>query len=83
MNKNSYFECFFSAIDLINNLLQVKQRKRYTVDKSLQHIWLQVNLFIILLNVIIIMEFIKSILKYNKCNLYLILFIITGLSIVV
>lgn len=29
------------AIDLINNLLQVKQRKRYTVDKSLQHIWLQ------------------------------------------
>lgn len=30
-----------SAIDLINNLLQVKQRKRYTVDKSLQHYWLQ------------------------------------------
>ncbi|XP_066588037.1 serine/threonine-protein kinase D1 isoform X2 [Prorops nasuta] len=29
------------ATDLINNLLQVKQRKRYTVDKSLQHIWLQ------------------------------------------
>ncbi|KAK2577124.1 hypothetical protein KPH14_003286 [Odynerus spinipes] len=29
------------AIDLINNLLQVKQRKRYTVDKSLQHVWLQ------------------------------------------
>ncbi|KAL0114046.1 hypothetical protein PUN28_011397 [Cardiocondyla obscurior] len=29
------------AIDLINNLLQVKQRKRYTVDKSLQHAWLQ------------------------------------------
>lgn len=29
------------AIDLINNLLQVKQRKRYTVDKSLQHYWLQ------------------------------------------
>lgn len=29
------------AIDLINNLLQVKQRKRYTVDKSLQHPWLQ------------------------------------------
>lgn len=29
------------AIDLIVNLLQVKQRKRYTVDKSLQHNWLQ------------------------------------------
>ncbi|XP_071633238.1 serine/threonine-protein kinase D3 isoform X3 [Temnothorax longispinosus] len=29
------------AIDLINNLLQVKQRKRYTVDRSLQHVWLQ------------------------------------------
>ncbi|XP_072152360.1 serine/threonine-protein kinase D3 [Bemisia tabaci] len=29
------------AIDLINNLLQVKQRKRYTVDKTLSHIWLQ------------------------------------------
>ncbi|CAG2066803.1 unnamed protein product, partial [Timema podura] len=28
-------------IDLINNLLQVKQRKRYTVDKSLSHVWLQ------------------------------------------
>ena len=32
-----------SAIDLINNLLQVKTRKRYTVDKSLSHIWLQVS----------------------------------------
>lgn len=31
----------YLAIDLINNLLQVKQRKRYTVDKSLQHYWLQ------------------------------------------
>lgn len=31
----------FSAIDLITNLLQVKQRKRLTVDKSLAHIWLQ------------------------------------------
>ncbi|XP_014247256.1 serine/threonine-protein kinase D1 [Cimex lectularius] len=29
------------ARDLINNLLQVKQRKRFTVDKSLSHIWLQ------------------------------------------
>lgn len=29
------------AIDLINNLLQVKQRCRYTCDKSLIHPWLQ------------------------------------------
>ncbi|TSW08339.1 Serine/threonine-protein kinase D1 [Bagarius yarrelli] len=29
------------AIDLINNLLQVKMRKRYSVDKSLSHPWLQ------------------------------------------
>ncbi|KAL1461900.1 hypothetical protein WDU94_013763 [Cyamophila willieti] len=29
------------AIDLINNLLQVKQRKRLSVDKSLAHPWLQ------------------------------------------
>lgn len=32
-----------SAIDLINNLLQVKMRKRYSVDKSLSHPWLQVT----------------------------------------
>ncbi|KAI5616451.1 serine/threonine-protein kinase D1 isoform X2 [Silurus asotus] len=31
------------AIDLINNLLQVKMRKRYSVDKSLSHPWLQVQ----------------------------------------
>lgn len=31
-----------AAIDLINNLLQVKMRKRYSVDKSLSHSWLQV-----------------------------------------
>ena len=31
------------AIDLINNLLQVKQRCRYTCDKSLIHSWLQVS----------------------------------------
>ncbi|XP_032083215.1 serine/threonine-protein kinase D2 [Thamnophis elegans] len=31
------------AIDLINNLLQVKMRKRYSVDKSLSHTWLQVG----------------------------------------
>ncbi|KAK1785920.1 hypothetical protein P4O66_017672, partial [Electrophorus voltai] len=29
------------AIDLINNLLQVKMRKRYSVDKSLSHAYLQ------------------------------------------
>lgn len=29
------------ATDIINNLLQVKTRKRYTVDKSLCHLWLQ------------------------------------------
>nr|AAF36107.1 HSPC187 [Homo sapiens] len=29
------------AIDLINNLLQLKMRKRYSVDKSLSHPWLQ------------------------------------------
>ncbi|XP_024912515.1 serine/threonine-protein kinase D3 isoform X3 [Cynoglossus semilaevis] len=29
------------AVDLINNLLQVKMRKRYSVDKSLSHPWLQ------------------------------------------
>lgn len=43
MSKFSPFRLFFllSAIDLINNLLQVKQRKRFTVDKSLLHTWLQ------------------------------------------
>lgn len=30
-----------NAIDLINNLLQVVQSKRFTADKSLQHIWMQ------------------------------------------
>lgn len=30
-----------AAIDLINNLLQVKQRKRLSVDKSVAHAWLQ------------------------------------------
>ncbi|TDG98533.1 hypothetical protein EPR50_G00201280 [Perca flavescens] len=29
------------AIDLISNLLQVKMRKRYSVDKTLSHPWLQ------------------------------------------
>lgn len=31
-----------TATDLINNLLQVKMRKRYSVEKSLSHPWLQV-----------------------------------------
>lgn len=37
------------AIDLINNLLQVKMRKRYSVDKSLSHPWLQVKKKVFLL----------------------------------
>lgn len=38
---NPWKEISNDAIDLINNLLQVKQRKRYTVDKTLAHVWLQ------------------------------------------
>ncbi|KAJ9597767.1 hypothetical protein L9F63_011375, partial [Diploptera punctata] len=38
---NPWKEISLDAIDLINNLLQVKQRKRFTVAKSLAHIWLQ------------------------------------------
>lgn len=40
---HSWQRCFLAipAIDLINNLLQVKQRCRYTSDKSLIHPWLQ------------------------------------------
>lgn len=34
---------FVLAIDLINNLLQVKMKRRYTVDKALFHPWLQVR----------------------------------------
>lgn len=34
------------AISLIGNLLQVKSRKRYTVDKSLYDPWLDVSLLI-------------------------------------
>ena len=34
---------FSTATDLINNLLQVKMRKRYSVDKCLSHPWLQVT----------------------------------------
>lgn len=32
-----------TAIDLITNLLQVKLRKRFTVDKCLLHVFLQVR----------------------------------------
>jgi protein kinase D len=47
--QNAYFmypphpwkEISTHAVDLINNLLQVKMRKRYSVDKSLLHPWLQ------------------------------------------
>lgn len=34
-----------TATDLINNLLQVKMRKRYSVDKCLSHPWLQVTYY--------------------------------------
>ncbi|NXY41997.1 KPCD1 kinase, partial [Ceuthmochares aereus] len=38
---NPWKEISYEAIDLINNLLQVKMRKRYSVDKTLSHPWLQ------------------------------------------
>ncbi|XP_028653291.2 serine/threonine-protein kinase D3 [Erpetoichthys calabaricus] len=38
---NPWKEISSEANDLINNLLQVKMRKRYSVDKSLSHPWLQ------------------------------------------
>ncbi|GAB1609612.1 serine/threonine-protein kinase D3-like [Argonauta hians] len=38
---NPWKEISQEAIDLINNLLQVNMRKRFTVDKSLAHVWLQ------------------------------------------
>uniref|UniRef100_UPI00358F2D82 serine/threonine-protein kinase D1-like isoform X1 n=2 Tax=Myxine glutinosa TaxID=7769 RepID=UPI00358F2D82 len=38
---NPWKEISPDAIDLINNLLQVKMRKRFSVDKSLSHPWLQ------------------------------------------
>ncbi|XP_075262638.1 serine/threonine-protein kinase D3-like isoform X2 [Convolutriloba macropyga] len=38
---NPWREISREAIDLINNLLQVKIRKRFTVDKSLAHVWMQ------------------------------------------
>lgn len=39
--SNPWKELSKEAIDLINNLLQIKIRKRYSVDKSLVHVWLQ------------------------------------------
>lgn len=41
-----FFLSSLAAIDLINNLLQVKMRKRYSVDKTLSHPWLQVSTLI-------------------------------------
>ncbi|KAF0030425.1 hypothetical protein F2P81_017156 [Scophthalmus maximus] len=38
---NPWRQISSDAIDLINNLLQVKMRKRYSVDKSLSHVYLQ------------------------------------------
>ncbi|XP_047243547.1 serine/threonine-protein kinase D3-like [Girardinichthys multiradiatus] len=38
---NPWKEISEDAKDLINNLLQVKMRKRFSVDKSLSHPWLQ------------------------------------------
>ncbi|XP_075469314.1 serine/threonine-protein kinase D1 isoform X2 [Ascaphus truei] len=38
---NPWRDTSSEAIDLINNLLQVKMRKRYSVDKTLNHPWLQ------------------------------------------
>ncbi|KAM4528714.1 serine/threonine-protein kinase D3-like [Fundulus diaphanus] len=38
---NPWKEISDDAKDLINNLLQVKMRKRFSVDKSLSHPWLQ------------------------------------------
>ncbi|XP_077422521.1 serine/threonine-protein kinase D2 isoform X1 [Vanacampus margaritifer] len=39
--SNPWKQISCDAIDLINNLLQVKMRKRYSVDKSLSHTYLQ------------------------------------------
>lgn len=41
---NPWSEISENAIDLIKNLLQVKAKKRYTVDRSLWHPWLEVCL---------------------------------------
>lgn len=38
---NPWKQISSDAIDLINNLLQVMMRKRYSVDKSLSHVYLQ------------------------------------------
>lgn len=52
----------FAAIDLINNLLQVKQRKRFSVDKSLLHVWLQVcfSIYYILQQILFLFKMAQS-----------------------
>jgi protein kinase D len=42
---NPWKEISGVAIDLINNLLQVQASKRYSVDRTLMHPWLQVSFF--------------------------------------
>lgn len=39
---NPWAEISGNAIDLIKNLLQVKAKKRFTVDRALWHPWLEV-----------------------------------------
>lgn len=49
-----------TAKDLINNLLQVKMRKRYSVDKSLSHPWLQVTKLLSLEESVVLHELYQS-----------------------
>lgn len=41
VTRHFCLRCLFTAIDVISNLLQVNKRKRLTVEKSMEHIWLQ------------------------------------------
>lgn len=41
---NTWKEITPQAVNLINNLLQVKSRKRLTVDKALVHHWMEVRI---------------------------------------
>jgi len=62
-----YSSCVaFVAIDLVSKLLQVTMRKRYTVDKSLAHIWLQVNSAVII--VMILMIWTLALGELPKCS---------------
>ena len=46
-SKNSLFSLYiYTAVDLIGTLLQVKKRKRPSVDKALCHGWLHVSAFL-------------------------------------